>query len=200
MKYVRGGTIKFDPVKMVEMFSNEFFVTGQAVARRMEQEAKQFLAERTGETSNAEFPSKSSGALANSVQGFVRAGIGNSIEVGVTASAIETGQWESEQGEPEEAAFTRGAGDFDYAAAVESGSGAKAINPVEKIIKQTYWKGSYLAGDVPDIARIKPSIFKGQKGKFFLRDAVRSSGPAIRRLLKDIGNNIRVTEFIRWEN
>ena len=62
MKVVKDLNINFDPNKLFDLLFEELIEVGIIGARRMEQEAKQFLSERIGDNLSGDGESKSSAA------------------------------------------------------------------------------------------------------------------------------------------
>jgi len=202
MRIVKGGEIKFDTAGLTNAIMDDLVYKLNIAAKRMEQDAKTYLNERIGDTlvpnpnTGDEGVSKSSGTLAEGIKGFVRAGK-TGIEVGVMASAIELGQWEASQGEAGLAASTRGTGSFDYAAVLEGGSGIYGPKDREINKKMIFWPGDYRDNGNP--RTVKTVASQGQPGNGFLAEAIVTAMPAIGRLLDNVGNNIRVSDFVRME-
>lgn len=115
MRVVKGGIYRVNPQKMIAAFYEPILETCMIAAKRAEFEAKELLRERM-------LDEKSSGTLEESIIGITDIKP-NAIIIALMASAVETGQWEEMQDEPEEADKARGKGNFDYALAVELGTG-----------------------------------------------------------------------------
>lgn len=187
---IDGMELEIDGAALLEAFFVPLYETSVVAAQRMEQEAKMTLQEQT-------HGPKTSGALMESIQGFVTALPGHGIVVGVKASAIETGQWERSQGEPEEADRTAGKGRFNYAEAVEQGTGIygpqkQAIVPKSGDYMR-FWTGEYYGKN--DIVYTKAVL--GQPGKHFLERATLTAMPFLEDLFNNVGLNINITRFVK---
>ena len=150
MEVKRKGKIVIDEGRILEKMFVPIYESCLIAAKRLEEEAKMTLEERIGATLVGDNPvSKSSGALYDSILGYVRVNAKNNISIGVNASAIETGQWERSQGEEEEAEYTAGSGDYDYADAVENGTGTfanKGAISAGGDNDLTFWTGNIVTG------------------------------------------------------
>jgi len=203
MSLVGKGVFTFDITAFNQIMFNDFYAVASIGAKRMEQEAKMILEEKIGTTlvpqgdDGSEGVSKSSGTLSESIQGFVRAGGNGFLEVGVSASAIEMGQWEEMQGNEEMAASTRGTGEFDYAQVLEEGSGIyyEGGGPISK--KMRFWTGAGNSEGEDRILNVSRS--QGQPGKRYLAGAIEKIMPVIDKLFLDVGNDIRIDTFIKME-
>ena len=194
--------IKFDPNRLFDAMYEQLLDISIIAARRMEQEAKANLAERIGQNIGGE--SKSSGALMESIQGVVDTRYGQ-VVVGISSSVTEQGQWESQMGDEEEAEYAKSDPPFNYALAVEEGTGiygptGEAItSPSGKEMR--FWNGSYRAANGFEDATkriLRKQMILGQKPKYFMRDAIATSLPSIGQLLRKVGSNVRASDFIRW--
>lgn len=199
MEVKRKGKIVIDEGRILEKMFVPIYEASLIAAKRLEEEAKMNLEEQIGATLVGDNPvSKSSGALYDSVLGYVRVNAKNNISIGVKASAIETGQWERSQGEEEEAEFTAGSGDYDYADAVENGTGIfanKGSISAGGDNDLTFWSGRYR--DNGNRRVIKTPTIKGQPGKHFLRDAMQTSRADIMHLMNTINLTLSAKDLIR---
>lgn len=188
---IEGISISIDKRALLDAFFVPLHETSIIAARRMEQEAKTTLQE------NIHGP-KTSGTLMDSIKGFVTVMPEHGLVIGVSASAVEKGQWERSQGEIEEADSTAGTGDFNYAMAVEEGTGVfgprhEGIRPKTKT-HMRFWTGENI-GNEKDIIHTKAVL--GQPGKHFLDSAIKTSMPFIEDLFNHIGMNVDVKRFIK---
>jgi len=190
------GELSINPAFLVSAYFDAFLEAAYTIAKRLEDEAKVLLSERT-------LGVKSSGALAESIKGYVAFTKNQTIEIGLRASALELGQYELSAGEPEEAAWAVQAPPFDYATAVEYGTGEyfdaeKAAEADIKITpksakKLVFWTGDY--GPTGARETVATSEVKGQRPKYFLTDAMNTSIPFIRALMDRVGRNIQLEGF-----
>ena len=194
MKTVKGGIWRFNPTKMFDRYYNAVLEVCIIAARRAEDEARILLVERMQ-------GDKSSGTLQDSIMGItdIRP---NAIIIGLMASAVETGQWEEQQGESEEANFTAGDGSFDYAMAVEQGTGYfredemgnEVGNPISGNPEFVFWNGEYAESGKRALTMTPFSA--GQPALHYLRDAMRMIQPQIDEMLKKVFNKISMEEFL----
>lgn len=194
MKIVRGGIWRFNPNKLFETFYESVLEVCIVAARRAESEAKVLLAERMqGE--------RSSGTLEESIFGITDVSP-NAIVVALMASAEETGQWESMQGEDEEAARATMSPPFDYAMAVEQGTGFyredEFGNNIGDLIEANpefvFWAGEYT--EMGNRALIRIPYSAGQPALHYLRDAMLIIQPQIDEMLKKVFNKINMEDFL----
>lgn len=202
MIVVKGGKFRFTPKKLQAALMKQFAEVGQIGARRMEQEAKMFLSERIGVGIRGPV-SKSTGTLEDGIIGFFTVGK-DAVFAGVTATALELGQWESSIGESGEAERATMAPPFDYAGVVEGGSGI--FGPLRKPIRAKSAKNlRFFTGEYREarggFRRVVYSSREvaGQKGKNFLGDAILTSLPSIVKLIQNVGRNIKITDVVRWK-
>ena len=197
MKVVKDVKIEFSANKLYEIMLDDLFEVGIIAARRMEQDAKQFLAERIGEDLAGPGQSKSSGTLEDSITGFVRQEYGM-VVAGVSASALEQGQWEESQGDDAGAAAVVSNPPFDYASVVEDGSGI--YGPRQSPIKARGARGMRFGfGEETDDGKkimYRANAVAGQKPKRFLADAMVTAYPGLIKLVQKVGTNLRVTDTI----
>lgn len=198
MKITRGAIWRFNPSKLYENFYESVLEVCTIAARRAQEEAKILLAERMqGE--------RSSGTLEESIFGFtdVRP---NFIAVALMASAEERGQWEEMQGEDEEAQRATMSPAFDYAMAVEQGTGFYREdewgNNVGDLIEANpefvFWTGDYTEMGNRALTRIPYSA--GQPALHYLRDSMLIIQPQIDEMLKKVFNKINVEDFLEKVN
>lgn len=183
--------ISIDKNALLDAIFVPLYETSITAAKRMEQEAKMTLQE------NIHGP-KTSGTLMDSIKGFVTVMPKHGLVIGVSASAVEKGQWERSQGEIEEADSTAGTGDFNYATAVEEGTGIfgsqnKEIRPRSKT-NMRFWTGENI-GNEKDI--IHTNAVLGQPGKHFLDSAIKTSAPFIEDLFNHIGMKVDIKRFVK---
>jgi len=189
---VKGGDFSFTPLLLQKAMLKQFEEVGRIASRRLEQEARQFLSERI-------YSEKSTGTLENSIRGYFVT-VDGAVLAGVTASALELGQWELSMGEPDLAARATMSKPFDYAGAVEGGTGI--YGPNKKPIsaggnKMVFWTGEYNKKNKP--RTIGVISVKGQKGKNFLGDSILTVLPQIYKLISQAGKNIKITDMVRWK-
>jgi len=174
--------IRFDPNKLFLLYYEALFEMSIIIARRLEEEARQLLSDRMkGE--------KSSGALMDSLQGIVVLGP-RSILIRLQSNVRETGQWEEQMGESGEAEYT--ANDFNYAMAVEEGTGV--YGPEHRAIKKNkgmiFWNGEKNGAGNPKT--IKTNIIAGQIGLHYGEDAIQNITPQVMDLLNQVSRNIDI--------
>ena len=194
MKTVKGGIWRFNPSKMFNAYYDALMDVCIIAARRAESEARIILQERMQ-------GDKSSGTLEESIVGVVDVKP-NAIIIALMASAIETGQWESEQGEGEEAARATMSPPFDYAQAVEQGTGIYAEdeygNDVGNLIEANptfvFWNGEYNQKGNRKLIRTPYST--GQPALHFMRDSMLIIQPQIDEMLKKVFNKISMEDFL----
>jgi len=196
MKVVKDVSIQFNPTKLFNVMLDDLFDIGIIAARRMEDEAKMNLDEGL----QRENISKSSGALRDSIQGVVKITPGF-VWVAITASATETGQWESSMGEYEAAESAKSTPLFDYASAVEEGTGI--YGPKGEPISSpggnmmSFWTGQYRETKRGEQVKklMKKKYIKGQPPKRFLQNALDSSYPFVVNLMGKVGTKIKIVDF-----
>lgn len=194
MKTVRGGIWRFNPTKMFSVYYEAVLEVCIIAARRAEAEARIMLMERMKDE-------KSSGTLSESIFGVTDIKP-NAIIIALMASAVETGQWESEMGEGEEADRATMSPAFDYAMVVEQGSGIYAEdeygNDVGQLIEASdefvFWNGDYTQKGNRSLIRTPYST--GQPALHFMRDAMLIIQPQIDEMLKKVFNKINVEQFL----
>ena len=193
---VKGGNFKFTPGPLYNAMMDSVVEVSQIAARRMESDAKAYLAERiTGP--------KTSSTLEKGIRGFVKVGSGV-VYCGVTASALELGQWESSLGESAEAAYATSRPAFDYAGVVEEGSGE--YGPTKTPIRgrggpMYFWNGEYksVSGGFNRVV-IRATVVKGQKGKKYLSRALEKNVRQVYDLLGKVAvSKIRINDIARWD-
>lgn len=196
MRITKGGIWRFKASKMYAAFYDAVLEVCIIAARRAEEEARTILQERMiGE--------KSSGTLEESIFGFTDLKP-NAIFIGIMASAFEEGQWEEGMGEPEEASKAISSPPFDYAMAVEQGTGIfrqdDEGNEIGELIEANpefvFWTGEYTESGSREL--VHTPYIQGQKALHYLRDALLFIQPQIDEMLEKVFNKkVNMDDF--WE-